>query len=118
MEEQLLSDRTRTAAPSTSDGAQDEVRASDDVVVAVQNVGKMYRLYDRPQDRLKQQLFGRFGKSYGREFWALREVNFRVPIGSTFGVIGDNGSGKSTLLQMVSGTLRPTWGRVQARGRI
>lgn len=80
------------------------------------DLSKMYRIYSRPSDRLKEYLLR--GRRYHQEFWALRDVNFRVPIGSTFGVVGDNGSGKSTLLQMVSGTLRPTRGRVQARGRI
>ena len=84
--------------------------------IEVSDLSKMYRIYSRPSDRLKEYLLR--GRRYHQEFWALRDVNFRVPIGSTFGVIGDNGSGKSTLLQMVSGTVRPTRGRVQARGRI
>ena len=75
------------------------MKSSDDVVVAVHNVGKMYRLYDRPQDRLKQLSFsGRFGKNYGREFWALREVSCSVRRGEVLGIIGCNGSGKSTAL--------------------
>src|SRR5512144_6524 len=90
--------------------------SDSDVVIAVCNVGKMYRLYDRPQDRLKEQLFWRFGKHYGREFWALRDVSFEVRRGETVGIIGRNGSGKSTLLQIIAGTLAPTMGEVKVAG--
>lgn len=92
--------------------------SDSDVVIAVRNVGKMYRLYDRPQDRLKEQLFWRFGKHYGREFWALRDVSFEVRRGETVGIIGRNGSGKSTLLQIIAGTLAPTFGEVSVHGRL
>jgi lipopolysaccharide transport system ATP-binding protein len=89
-----------------------------DVVISVRNAGKMYRLYDRPQDRLKEQLFWRFGKHYGREFWALQNVSFEVRRGETVGIIGRNGSGKSTLLQIIAGTLAPTTGEVRVAGRV
>jgi lipopolysaccharide transport system ATP-binding protein len=92
--------------------------ADSDVVISAQSVGKMYRLYDRPQDRLKEQLFWRFGKHYGREFWALRDVSFEVRRGETVGIIGRNGSGKSTLLQIIAGTLAPTTGEARVTGRI
>lgn len=89
-----------------------------DVVISVRNIGKMYRIYDRPQDRLKHMLLWRFGKHYGREFWALRGVSFEVRRGETVGIIGRNGSGKSTLLQIIAGTLAPTEGEVQVKGRV
>jgi ABC-type polysaccharide/polyol phosphate transport system, ATPase component len=91
---------------------------TDDVVLSVRNVGKMYRIYDRPQDRLKHMLLWRFGRHYGREFWALRNVSFEVRRGETVGIIGRNGSGKSTLLQIIAGTLAPTEGEVQVKGRV
>jgi ABC-type polysaccharide/polyol phosphate transport system ATPase subunit len=91
---------------------------SDDVVIAVRNVGKVYRLYDRPQDRLKHSLLWRFGRSYGRDFWALQDVSFEVRRGETFGIIGRNGAGKSTLLQILAGILEPTVGEVHVRGRV
>jgi lipopolysaccharide transport system ATP-binding protein len=91
---------------------------TDDVVISVRNVGKMYRIYDRPQDRLKHMLLWRFGRHYGREFWALRNVSFEVRRGETVGIIGRNGSGKSTLLQIIAGTLAPTEGEVQVKGRV
>jgi ABC-type polysaccharide/polyol phosphate transport system ATPase subunit len=91
---------------------------TDDVVISVRNVGKMYRIYDRPQDRLKHMLLWRFGRHYGHEFWALRNVSFEVRRGETVGIIGRNGSGKSTLLQIIAGTLAPTEGEVQVKGRV
>jgi ABC-type polysaccharide/polyol phosphate transport system ATPase subunit len=100
---------------------QEELREcvmSDDIAVSVQNVSKRYLLYDRPQDRLKQSLFWRFGKHYAREFWALRDVSFDLRQGETLGIIGRNGAGKSTLLQIIAGTLAPTEGEVQINGRI
>ena len=71
------------------------------VRVLVSHVAKMYRLFDRPVDLLKHQLFGKFGKDYGKEFWALRDVSFEVGRGESFGVIGRNGAGKSTLLKVL-----------------
>lgn len=87
------------------------------VVIDARSVGKMYRIYDRPQDRLKQMLW-RGRRLYGREFWALRDVSFTVRKGETVGIVGRNGSGKSTLLQIIAGTLTPTEGEVQVNGRV
>lgn len=97
--------------------AESPAPASSDVVISVRNVGKMYRIYDRPQDRLKQMLW-RGRRLYGHEFWALRDVSFDVHKGEMFGLIGRNGSGKSTLLQIIAGTLAPTEGEVQVQGRV
>ncbi|MGH9201973.1 MAG: ABC transporter ATP-binding protein, partial [Vicinamibacterales bacterium] len=52
------------------------------------------------------------------EFWALRDVSFRVEPGEALGVIGPNGAGKSTMLRLLSRILRPTAGRVDVRGRV
>lgn len=90
---------------------------ASDTVIRVQQLGKCYQIYDRPQDRLKQALW-RGRKQFYREFWALRDVSFDVTRGQTFGIIGRNGSGKSTLLQMIAGTLTPTSGTIEAHGRV
>jgi len=91
---------------------------SENPAVIVQDLGKMYLLYKRPVDRLKQSIYGRFGKNYARAFWALKDVNFSVERGQAIGIIGRNGSGKSTLLEILAGTLQPTTGRCQTNGRI
>jgi len=91
---------------------------AEDLAIAVRNAAKRYVLYDQPQDRLKHSLLWRFGRTYGREFWALRDVSFEVRKGETVGIIGRNGSGKSTLLQIIAGVLAPTAGEVQVRGRL
>jgi len=91
---------------------------SSAALVSVRGIGKMYRIYDQPQDRLKQMLLHRFGRWYGRDFWALRDVSFDLHPGERIGVIGRNGSGKSTLLQIMAGTLAPTEGEVRLQGRV
>lgn len=98
---------------------------SDDIAIKVEGLSKCYHIYDTPRDRLKQfvmprlqRLIGIQPKQYFREFWALKDVSFEVKKGETVGIIGRNGSGKSTLLQMICGTLSPTGGSVETRGRI
>lgn len=85
--------------------------------ISVRNVSKLYLLYDRPVDRLKQ-LLARGRKRYYREFQALSEISFEVTRGHTVGIIGQNGSGKSTLLQLICGTLQLTAGEISVNGRI
>jgi len=85
-------------------------------VVLVQNVSKLYRLYRRPADRLRELL--PWAAPAHRDFWALRDIGFEVERGETLGLVGPNGCGKSTLLQLVCGILQPTTGRVVTRGRI
>lgn len=90
---------------------------SSDFSIKVENLSKCYHIYDKPRDRLMQML-ARGKKQFFREFWALRDVSFSVGRGETVGIIGRNGSGKSTLLQMICGTVSPTSGVVNTRGRV
>jgi lipopolysaccharide transport system ATP-binding protein len=85
--------------------------------IEVNGLGKCYQIYDKPSDRLKQMLV-RGRKQYYKEFWALKDVSFKIKKGETVGIIGRNGSGKSTLLQMICGTLNPTGGEVKVNGRV
>lgn len=89
----------------------------DEIAVSVQNVSKVYPLYRRPADRLKEMLT-RWRRSYHTDFWALRDISFDVPKGQTLGIIGQNGAGKSTLLQIIAGVLQPTTGTVTVNGRV
>jgi ABC-type polysaccharide/polyol phosphate transport system ATPase subunit len=85
-------------------------------VLAIQGVSKVYRLFDKPSDRLKQ--LAPFFATPPKEFWALRDITFEVGRGEIVSLIGPNGCGKSTLLQIVSGILQPTTGRIVTRGRL
>ncbi|KOF54186.1 sugar ABC transporter ATP-binding protein [Achromobacter sp. DMS1] len=98
---------------------------SSDIVITVENLSKCYQIYSSPRDRLKQFFIPNFQRAIGseprnyfREFWALRDVSFEVKKGESVGILGRNGSGKSTLLQMICGTLSPTAGSVETKGRI
>lgn len=90
---------------------------SSDIAIKVENLSKIYQIYDKPIDRLKQSLF-RGRRKYYREFAALNNVSFQIRKGETVGIIGKNGSGKSTLLQILAGTLTPTSGSVEVNGRV
>ena len=92
--------------------------SSDAISIRVQNLSKIYEVYKKPADLLKQILFGRFGRRYYEEFWALKNVSFDVKHGECVGIIGQNGAGKSTLLQLITGTLAATAGSVKYAGRI
>lgn len=89
----------------------------NNIAISVSGVGKCYQVYSRPIHRLLQGL-ARQRKRYYQEFWALRGASFVVERGQTLGIIGRNGSGKSTLLQMIAGTLAPTEGQIEVRGRV
>ena len=88
-----------------------------DYAISVEHVEKMYKLYDKPTDRLKESL-GLTRKKKYKEHYALHDVNFQVNKGETVGIIGTNGSGKSTILKIITGVLNPTAGEVKVNGRI
>lgn len=97
--------------------AKGSLMSSNDIAINIENLSKCFQIYDKPRDRLLQML-SRGRKQYYREFWALNDVSFEVKKGETVGIIGSNGSGKSTLLQIICGTLTPTSGVVETKGRI
>ncbi len=85
--------------------------------ITVTDVSKVYKLYDRPIDRLKESL-NPFHKEYHKKFYALNNLSFQVKKGETVGIIGTNGSGKSTILKIITGVLSPTTGKVKVDGVI
>ena len=88
-----------------------------EIAISVNNISKMYKLYENPMDRLKESL-GLTRKKRYKEHYALNNVSFQVKKGETVGVIGTNGSGKSTILKIITGVLTPTAGEVKVDGRI
>lgn len=88
-----------------------------EIPIIVENLSKVYRLYNSPAGRLKEALW-RGRRSYHREFWALKDLSFSVFKGETVGVIGRNGSGKSTLLQLIAGIIPPTYGTIRVNGKV
>ena len=86
-------------------------------VIRAHDLGKTYRLYDKPHHRLLQSLWGE-RRRYYRDFSALGNVSFELARGQTLGIIGRNGAGKSPLLQIICGTLTPSAGEVEVRGRV
>ena len=88
-----------------------------EIAIRADHVSKMYRLYDRPRDRIKEA-FSLTRRTYYKEHYALQDVSFDVHRGETVGIIGTNGAGKSTILKIITGVLSPTGGDVTVNGRI
>ena len=89
----------------------------ENVTIRVRDLNKVYKLYDKPIDRLKEAL-GLSRKKKYKEHYALRGVDMEIRQGETVGIIGTNGSGKSTILKIITGVLNPTSGSVEVDGRI
>ncbi|HXH36655.1 MAG TPA: ABC transporter ATP-binding protein [Plantibacter sp.] len=88
-----------------------------DIAVHVDDVSKKFRLYHERNQSLKSAIMRR-KISVHEDFWALRDITFDVPTGSTFGLIGSNGSGKSTLLKCLAKILYPETGTITANGKV
>ena len=86
-------------------------------IIELSHINKIYRLYDRPTDRIREALNPR-RKSYHKAFHALDDVSLTVEKGETLGIIGQNGSGKSTLLKIITEIITPTSGTAQVEGRV
>lgn len=89
----------------------------DDVVIKVEHLSKVYKLYDQKSDRLREAL-SFTDKKYYREFYALNDISFDVRRGETVGIIGTNGSGKSTLLKIITGVVAPSGGNYSVNGKV
>ncbi|KAF0218755.1 MAG: lipopolysaccharide transport system ATP-binding [Geobacteraceae bacterium] len=90
---------------------------SDAIAIKVENLSKIYKLYNSPVDRLKESLHP-LRRQYHHDFYALNDVSFEIKKGESLGIIGKNGSGKSTLLKILTGVLTPTCGSVTVNGKV
>ncbi len=86
-------------------------------VIKVENLSKIYKLYNKPTDRMKEAL-NPFKKKYHKDFYALQNINFEIKRGEIVGIIGKNGSGKSTLLKIITGVLTQTIGSATVNGKV
>ena len=84
----------------------------DDIAIRLENVSKYYKLYDSPNDRLKEAL-NPFGKIYHQDFYALKNINLEIKRGEVLGIVGKNGSGKSTILKLMAWLVERDGGDLQ-----
>ncbi|MCG6167616.1 ABC transporter ATP-binding protein [Leptospira sp. FAT2] len=96
-----------------------------DIAISVQDLSKRFEIYETPLSRIKQliraplgKISSTFEKQYYKEFWALKDISFEIPKGESFGIIGRNGAGKSTLLSIIAGTMAPTTGSIDVKGKV
>ena len=92
-----------------------------EIMIEVSNVSMRFNLGIEKGFSLKQW-FVDLGKKKeikkNNEFWALKDINFKINKGEVIGFIGSNGAGKSTLLKVVSGVMKPTTGDVNVYGNV
>ena len=86
-------------------------------VIELKNISKIFKLYENNFDRFKESL-NPFGKKFHKDFYALKDVNFKISRGECIAIIGQNGSGKSTLLKVITSILAPSMGSISVNGRI
>lgn len=90
--------------------------------ISVKNISKKYELGLIGSGSLRETISNKFKRKNPDDvsgvFWALKNINFEVPIGQTLGIIGHNGAGKSTLLKVISKITEPTTGRIKFKGRV
>lgn len=89
-----------------------------EIVVQADNITKIYKLFKKPEDRLKEAFVFWGNTEYHTEHFALNKVSFSVARGETIGIIGKNGSGKSTLLKILAGVIAPSFGKAQVKGKV
>lgn len=89
-----------------------------DVAIKIAEVTKVYQLYKRPMDRLKESMSLIRKKEYHQKFYALNNINLEIKKGESIGIVGKNGSGKSTLLKIISGVLTQSKGQVYVDGKV
>jgi len=88
------------------------------IVIKVNKISKIYKLYDSPADRLKETFSFFSRKKRNRDFYAVKKISFEIEKGNSIGFIGENGAGKSTLLKILTGVLTPTSGEFKVCGKV
>ena len=86
-------------------------------MIIAENINKIYKIYNKPIDRLKEALIP-FNKKYHKDFYALKNISFNIKKGEIVGIVGKNGSGKSTLLKIITGVLNLSGGKVKVNGKV
>ena len=89
----------------------------DKGTIEVRDLSKVYHLYNKPSDRIRET-FSIRKKKYSKEHYALKNINLKINKGESIGIVGTNGSGKSTLLKLVTGVVTPTTGTIKTDGKI
>jgi lipopolysaccharide transport system ATP-binding protein len=90
-------------------------------ILTIENISKKFLIdhQNLPYLSLRDKIGGMFTpEKQKEEFWALKDVSFKVEQGESIGIVGKNGAGKSTLLKILSRITPPTSGRIVSRGRI
>ncbi len=88
-------------------------------VISFDKVSKRFILHRDRRNSIQERVAGLFRpRANGEEFWALRDVSFRVAPGESLGLVGHNGAGKSTALKLMTRILEPSSGVVQVHGRV
>ena len=85
--------------------------------VEVNDLSKVYHLYNKSSDRLRETISIK-KKKYSKDHYALRDINLSIKHGESVGIVGTNGSGKSTLLKLITGVVTPTTGEIKTKGKI
>jgi teichoic acid transport system ATP-binding protein len=96
---------------------ENDMNMSESTAVELKNVTKIYKIYNNPNERLKEAIHP-FKKQYHSDFKAISDLSFSIQKGQAIGIIGKNGSGKSTLLKMITGVITPTSGSIKVEGKI
>ena len=86
--------------------------------IATQSLGVRYSLRFSRKKSIQRTLGQFLARDEVEQFWALRDVSFRLVHGESLAIIGPNGAGKSTLLQVLAGIIRPSEGSVDVRGHV
>ena len=89
------------------------------VMIDVDHVSIRFNLSNQKVDNLKEYFVKLLKKQLMfQEFFAVKDVNFKVHAGEAWGLIGTNGSGKSTMLKAISGILAPYKGSITVNGSV